>query len=618
MTQPPLYAVTPHARSQDRDGGGWRLRGALLAALSILALALAAAPAHAQSTTCAQTGQETVATDKADYPPESTVHMSGSGYAANCQVMVEVTRPDGSVVLGDGTGTPGSDFVDTGDDGSLSYDYLLQRLEGEYTVEVRGEEGTVLARTTFTDAFGISKLRVGTAAGTENYAYAPGDTIYADSDADNSKWYRFFLKDASGAVQSSTLCTATPILEASKVLTVPAAAAATTTNGWQVNLVQYTNATCATQDKTDSKYFTIARATAYTSSALTTTTTAYGTSGTAFIRLAGVGRVNKDSGVVGNAGDTNVTWIKPDTGTACANTGGGDRPDATANGNLPTDDTTKFLQYAPGATGDAWNLSASYDGACTPISASTAGQWKLRLNDDATHFVTVPVFSVDGTAPTSSASSPDYSNANPITVTYTASDTGGADVASVELFVDPPGGPATFVSAGVDNTPASPSFSYNAVGGNGTYRFYTRATDTAGNVEAAPGTEDDSTVVDTVKPASLASSPTYSTSNTFNVSYTASDATSGLDKVELYVNGPGAGGYVLAATDSTATAGEDIAFTASEGNGTYDFDTRAYDKAGNVEDAPGSADDSTVVDTVKPSSAASSPSFSTSNSFNVS
>src|SRR5437870_5174505 len=47
---------------------------------------------------CAQAGTETVLTDKADYSPEETVHIAGTGYGPSCDVTVTVTRPDGSVV----------------------------------------------------------------------------------------------------------------------------------------------------------------------------------------------------------------------------------------------------------------------------------------------------------------------------------------------------------------------------------------------------------------------------------------------------------------------------------------------------------------------------------------
>src|SRR5262245_44679881 len=47
------------------------------------------------SSECAARGTESVMTDKADYAPEETVHVSGSGYGSSCLARVEMTRPDG-------------------------------------------------------------------------------------------------------------------------------------------------------------------------------------------------------------------------------------------------------------------------------------------------------------------------------------------------------------------------------------------------------------------------------------------------------------------------------------------------------------------------------------------
>src|SRR3954451_17598265 len=114
----------------------------------------------ASGTTCSTTGSETVSTDRSSYPNYDTVQVSGTGYAADCQVTVPVTRPDGSVVTGDGTETPGSDDVPTGADGTFSYAYRLAGIDGAYTVDVLAQDGSVLATTRFMDAFGINKLSV--------------------------------------------------------------------------------------------------------------------------------------------------------------------------------------------------------------------------------------------------------------------------------------------------------------------------------------------------------------------------------------------------------------------------------------------------------------------------
>src|SRR5207244_5511068 len=100
---------------------------------------------------------------------------------------------------------------------------------------------------------------------------------------------------------------------------------------------------------------------------------------------------------------------------------------------------------------------------------------------------------------------------------------------------------------------------YSATDGDGTYSFYTGATDKAGNVETVPSGDADSTLLDTAKPGSSASSPLYSTDDTFYVSYVADDAgssASGLDTVGLYVDTPAAGGYTLAHTVDPASGSD--------------------------------------------------------------
>jgi len=104
-------------------------------------------------------------TDKDDYAPKETVIISGSGFDANIDLLVRVTRPDGSVITGDGSGTPGSDVVVTDGAGGFTYNYILDGILGLYTVDVL-QGDVILATTTFTDSNHLTAVVVGAQTGT--------------------------------------------------------------------------------------------------------------------------------------------------------------------------------------------------------------------------------------------------------------------------------------------------------------------------------------------------------------------------------------------------------------------------------------------------------------------
>src|SRR3972149_7825801 len=100
-----------------------------------------------------------VTTDKADYAPDETVIVTGSGFGAGESLDIPVIRPNGSIVVGDGSFADGWDAVVADGNGNFPYPYVLNGILGTYTVEVyptpwggpaSGE--TPLANTTFTDA----------------------------------------------------------------------------------------------------------------------------------------------------------------------------------------------------------------------------------------------------------------------------------------------------------------------------------------------------------------------------------------------------------------------------------------------------------------------------------
>ncbi len=145
------------------------MAAALIAVLSVAILqGLGGASSTFAAGPCAPSGTEAISTDKADYAPEETVTMRGTGFAADCDLMVRVTRPDGSIVTGDGSFGPWPTAYDAAiaeADGSFIFIYQLDGILGTYTIDVLGEADAVLATMTFTDA-NSGQVEGGTPTGT--------------------------------------------------------------------------------------------------------------------------------------------------------------------------------------------------------------------------------------------------------------------------------------------------------------------------------------------------------------------------------------------------------------------------------------------------------------------
>src|SRR6266542_1519848 len=190
--------------------------------------------------------------------------------------------------------------------------------------------------------FGTGNLFLGSIAGAnEDYIYSAGNTIVADAaveatDSGHKRYYKYFIVDAAGTVRNTPTCTANgsggPV---ALTYTVQSSdPASTTTADYTFKLRQYTDpsnpatalALCnadtngtGTREKESLKQFDVAKATAYTSSALTTQTTLYQPGASAFVTIAGM---------TPGKSDWDVTWIAPSGSTSpinCANNGSGDR-----------------------------------------------------------------------------------------------------------------------------------------------------------------------------------------------------------------------------------------------------------------------------------------------------
>ena len=118
---------------------------------------------------CTVTGDYSVCTDQADYTPSSIVHIAGSGFSPG-NLLVKVTRADGSVVTGDGSfgnWPTAYDYVTVDSDGKLQFDYVLDGIEGQYLIEILDSENNILATHSFTDGTNkVGSVTVGSQSGT--------------------------------------------------------------------------------------------------------------------------------------------------------------------------------------------------------------------------------------------------------------------------------------------------------------------------------------------------------------------------------------------------------------------------------------------------------------------
>jgi hypothetical protein len=210
-------------------------------------------------------------------------------------------------------------------------------------------------------------------------------------------------------------------------------------------------------------------------------------------------------GATGYDGPTGVGTPK---GTAAFAAGGVDTtpPQTTIESGPsgPTNDSTPSFAFSSSEPGSSFQCrvdSASFASCASPYTSASladgAHTFEVRATDAAANTDPTPAsrgFTIDTLSPASVAASPAVANVTALEVTYTASDANG--LAAVELWVEKPGD-AGYTLAQTDTSPAAiGSFPYSAAAGDGTYSFYTRALDKAGNYEAAPAEADSTTLLE--------------------------------------------------------------------------------------------------------------------------
>jgi hypothetical protein len=397
--------------------------------------------------------------DKGDYGDGETVHVSGYAFPPHTAFSVQVTRPDGSVVTGDGTNTPGTDSITTDAAGSFAYDYVIRDGVREvYEVDVV-RDGISLANTSFTDSTAFVQ-RIGAAV--------------------------------SGATSTSiSVSVGTPVVPGHSIIVAVA-----------LDVTAVTGASCS--DNAGNAYQTdvisgrVFICSAHNVAASPTTITAsYAPAGpstmlaTEFSGLASLDQTQARNSAPSNNAPTSGATVSP---TAQAEevlfgaiTFNGNRTFTPGSGSCtgtPTQTYTSLTPEAPrGAISNGGlNLAAEY------VITTTTGTYAAcgTLNQTASWSAVIATYKaiVDNIAPTTtialSPASPDGNNGWYITsvgVTVTADDNaGGTGVAETRCQLDG-AAPASF-----DALPAG-SCNIGTVSAEGTHVVYAASKDHAGNKE---------------------------------------------------------------------------------------------------------------------------------------
>src|SRR5215218_5878498 len=366
----------------------------LIVCAALIAVPVAAALAQDAGTSPAPTIQS----DKADYAPGELVTLTGSGWVPGESV---------NIVVNDDVGQTWNRNVNVIADpsGNISDSFNLPEFfVANYSVTATGGSGT--ATTSFTDTAKLQGLHLGSPTGSSTVQFKAGDTVVPEPNlgaAVNGRFYIYTVLDPSGISKATTACLTFAQLSDATVesYTVQANDPLSTSNSWKYRLQEFTASNCSgSATSTDALDFYVAKATAYSDSALTTQASTFGANATAYVKVEGLRP---------STSNLSTTWLLPNGTTACANTNNNDRPESSAAGRLP-DAASSFLQYQPDnlASSADWNKQSNYDGACPAFASGNQGAWKLKLESASGQAVTVelPVFSVatDTTAPTTTAS----------------------------------------------------------------------------------------------------------------------------------------------------------------------------------------------------------------------
>ena len=222
--------------------------------------------------------------------------------------------------------------------------------------------------------------------------------------------------------------------------------------------------------------------------------------------------------------------------------------------------------------------------------------------------------------PTSTASSPALLTQPIVQCLLHRIRKGGSGLAAVDLYAQAPGQTGYTKVATNTNGTGSGSFSYTATAGDGTYNFYTVATDQAGNIQATPTSPQATTLLDTTATdldGELAGQSNTDARLRFPTPPPTTRAAPGSPRLRCTRRRPARPATQWSRPTPAATGSGSFSYTATAGDGTYSFYTVATDQAGNVQATPSSPQTTTLLDTAAPTSTATSPTYNTSGSWNV-
>lgn len=206
-------------------------------------------------------------------------------------------------------------------------------------------------------------------------------------------------------------------------------------------------------------------------------------------------------------------------------------------------------------------ITAAYDKGRTPEKARNVQVAEVELTGTP-----------DTTPPTSSATGPAISSSTDLQIAWTAAEeSAGSGLAKVDLYATTPLDSEPTLVDTYTGADTEGSFAVEATAGDGSYVFFTVATDLWGNVESSADGADVETLVDTTAPVTVAL-------------YDETAASTGPVEVQLVATDDGSG---VASIDYQVDGGEFVTYEGPisvSGAGQHAIAFHATDRAGNRED----------------------------------